>query len=50
MGLIRRQTLILMCQDCSFVLFNANMNYVHSIDGNDKEVEDNDDIVMYLNF
>lgn len=50
MGLIRRQTLTdLMCQDCSFVQFNANMNNVHCIDGDDEEVEDND-IVMYLNF
>lgn len=38
-----------MCQDCSFVLFYANMNCVHCIDGNDVEVEDND-YVMYLNF
>lgn len=39
-----------MCQDCSFVRFNAYITYVHCIDGNDEEAEDNDDIVMYLNF
>lgn len=41
-----------LCQDCSFVLFNANMNNVNCIDGNDDEVDDDDDddIVMYLNF
>lgn len=50
MGLMRRKTLILLCQDCSFVWFYADMNYVHCINGNDEEVEDNDDIVMYLNF
>lgn len=51
MGLIRRQTdWFLMCQDCSFVRFNAYITYVHCIDGNDEEAEDNDDIVMYLNF
>lgn len=39
-----------MCQDCSFVCYNDNMNCVHCIDGNNGELEDNDDIVMYLNF
>lgn len=43
MGLIRRQ------KDCGFVYFNANMNYVHCIDDNE-DVEDDDDIIMYLNF
>lgn len=50
MGLMRRKTLILLCQDCSFVWFYADMNYVHCINENDEEVEGNDDIVMYLNF
>lgn len=41
---------ILMCQNCSCVCFNANMNYVHCIDDNNENVGDDDDIVMYLNF
>lgn len=50
MGLVRRTTPAdFMCQDCSFVRFYANMNYVHCIDAKDEELEDND-IVMYLNF
>lgn len=37
----------LMCQDCSSVWYD--MNYVHCIHC-DEEEEDNNDIVMYLNF
>lgn len=50
MTLIKRQT------PTDFIVsrlqFYANMNYVHCIVGNDveEEVEDYDDIVMYLNF
>lgn len=41
-------SLIFTCQDCSFVWFYANMNYVHCIDAKEEELEA--DIVMYLNF
>lgn len=49
MALIERQTPTDF--NVSRLQFCANMNYVHCIVGNDEEeVEDNDDVVMYLNF
>lgn len=50
-GFDQKENLVFyVCQDCGFIWFYANMNYVHCIDGSDEEVEDIADIVMYLNF